>query len=255
MKRLIPATLLLLAPALTGFGAAAAQDVMPEPPRRPAELSPAPPTDTPGTPPAAAAPAIAAPPPVDAACAALDADEGIDAAAAAAVPGENGCGMAAPVSLRRVKVGDGRWVTFDAPPVVNCAMAGALAGWVRDLAAHATTKGVAAIAMGSGYECRGRNRIVGAKLSEHATGNAADVRGLRMADAAGLPGGDPVVPEDEGYRALTCARFTTVLGHGADRYHGDHTHLDLAARRSGYRLCQFAPAAVPQRNVNDKATP
>jgi hypothetical protein len=36
-----------------------------------------------------------------------------------------------------------------------------------------------------------------------------------------------------------CARFTTVLGPGSDWYHEDHVHLDLAERRSGYRICQW----------------
>ena len=36
-----------------------------------------------------------------------------------------------------------------------------------------------------------------------------------------------------------CARFTTVLGPGSDWYHEDHIHLDLAERRSGYRICQW----------------
>jgi hypothetical protein len=47
-----------------------------------------------------------------------------------------------------------------------------------------------------------------------------------------------------------CARFTTVLGPGSDWYHEDHIHLDLAERRSGYRICQWnvydsLPAIAP----------
>jgi hypothetical protein len=36
-----------------------------------------------------------------------------------------------------------------------------------------------------------------------------------------------------------CRRFTTVLGPGSDGYHEEHIHLDLAERRSGYRICQW----------------
>ncbi len=218
---------------------------MPEPPRRPPDLNPVPDEQQ-------ALPAEPARPVIDPACAAVLADPGIEALAGDAVSGAGGCGIANPVTLRRVRVEGERWVPFEAPPVVNCAAAAALAAWVRDLAKHGPTSRVAALVTGAGYECRPRNRMPGAKLSEHGTGNAVDIRGLRMADASGRPGSEIVVPSDAGYRMLTCARFSTVLGHGADRYHADHMHLDMAVRRSGYRICQFAPA---QGNVNDKATP
>jgi hypothetical protein len=39
---------------------------------------------------------------------------------------------------------------------------------------------------------------------------------------------------------LSTARFTTVLGPGADRAHEFHLHVDLAERRNGYRLCQWS---------------
>lgn len=220
---------------------------MPEPPRRPPDLDPIAEQQV--------QPAEPATPAIDPACAAVLADPGVDAAVGDPLSDAGGCGMASPVTLRRVRVVGERWVAFEAPPVVNCAAATALAAWVRDLAKHGPTSRVAALVTGAGYECRPRNRVPGAKLSEHGTGNAVDIRGLRMADASGKPGSEVVVPSDEGYRELTCARFSTVLGHGSDRYHGDHTHLDIAIRRSGYRICQFAPAVPPQGNVNDKATP
>jgi len=52
---------------------------------------------------------------------------------------------------------------------------------------------------------------------------------------------DPHVAKDfrEGLRKSTCARFHTVLGPGSDGYHEDHVHVDLAERRSGYRMCQW----------------
>ena len=40
-------------------------------------------------------------------------------------------------------------------------------------------------------------------------------------------------------RKSVCTRFTTVLGPGSDGYHEDHIHIDLAERRSGYRICQW----------------
>jgi len=44
----------------------------------------------------------------------------------------------------------------------------------------------------------------------------------------------------ERLKASACARFTTVLGPASDGFHENHGHVDLAERRSGYRLCQWA---------------
>jgi hypothetical protein len=53
---------------------------------------------------------------------------------------------------------------------------------------------------------------------------------------------DPNVPKEfrDGMRKTACERFKTVLGPGSDGYHEQHIHLDLAERRSDYRLCQWA---------------
>jgi hypothetical protein len=44
----------------------------------------------------------------------------------------------------------------------------------------------------------------------------------------------------ERLKASACARFSTVLGPASDGYHENHVHVDLAERRSGYRICQWA---------------
>ena len=95
---------------------------MPEPPRRPPELN----ADRENRQAPPAGPSI---PTIDPACAAVLADPGIDASAGEAMSAAGGCGMANPVTLRRVMVGGRRWVTFEAPPMVNCAAAAALAAW------------------------------------------------------------------------------------------------------------------------------
>jgi len=40
-------------------------------------------------------------------------------------------------------------------------------------------------------------------------------------------------------KKTACLRFSTVLGPGADLYHEEHLHIDLAARRNGMHLCQW----------------
>jgi hypothetical protein len=93
----------------------------------------------------------------------------------------------------------------------------------------------------SSYDCRFRNRIPGAKLSEHGKGNALDVRAIRLADGTVLELTDPKVAKDvrEHLRSSACARFKTVLGPGSDGYHENHVHLDLVERRGGHRMCQW----------------
>jgi hypothetical protein len=91
------------------------------------------------------------------------------------------------------------------------------------------------------YDCRGRNRVAGAKLSEHGRGNALDMRSLKFANGKAVGLTDPQVAKEfrEDLRRRTCARFSTVLGPGSDGYHEDHVHVDLALRRSGHRMCQW----------------
>ena len=89
--------------------------------------------------------------------------------------------------------------------------------------------------------CRGRNRVAGAKISEHGKGNAVDVRAFTLADGRGLQLTDAKVDKriPRGFAHSACHRFTTVLGPGSDGYHEEHIHLDLVQRRNGYRICQW----------------
>ena len=85
------------------------------------------------------------------------------------------------------------------------------------------------------------NGVIGAKLSEHATGNAIDLDELTLTNGKNLVLTDTSV--DNGLRAelarSACQWFTTVLGPGSDEYHENNIHLDLLQRRGGYRICQW----------------
>jgi len=101
----------------------------------------------------------------------------------------------------------------------------------------------------SAYSCRGMNGQVGAKISEHAFGNALDIAGFTLAD------GRKVVvrtawngaPEEQGFlhdiQGAACQQFNTVLAPGSNQFHYDHIHVDLMRRASRQTICQ--PAAVP----------
>src|SRR5262249_26724040 len=88
---------------------------------------------------------------------------------------------------------------------------------------------------------RGRNRIIGAKLSEHGKANALDIRSFKLVNGTVVELTDPTVAKDfrERLRKDTCARFSTLLGPGSDGYHENHVHVDLAERVGGHRMCQW----------------
>lgn len=156
------------------------------------------------------------------------------------------CAVDDGVSLKGVRVSDSETVALDGAVTVRCALAAELALWVRDdLSAIARRHGRALrklVGVG-GQECRGRNRQSGARLSEHAIGNAFDVHKIELDGGRVI---DLMQDRDDARRSLreeirasACARFPTVLGTGSDGFHEDHLHVDLRARRGGYRLCQW----------------
>jgi hypothetical protein len=172
-----------------------------------------------------------------------------------AISGPGGCGGDDLVRLEAVVLPDKRQVAVKPAAILRCNMAAALADWVRtDMAPFAQRLGTALADLDNfdSFECRGRNRVVGAKLSEHGRANALDVRALKFTNGQSLSLTDRTVAREQREAVLqsVCARFTTVLGPGSDWYHEDHIHLDLAERRGGYRICQWnvydpMPAIAP----------
>ena len=158
--------------------------------------------------------------------------------------GPAGCGARDAVLLQRIILPDHTEVAVEPPAKMRCEMAEAITDFVRDdLAPAAAALGspLRAIENHDSYDCRGRNRVIGAKLSEHGHANALDIRSIRLKD------GRVVRPSDADasltfrttMKAAVCNRFTTVLGPGSDGYHEDHIHMDRAERRGGYRMCQW----------------
>ena len=190
-----------------------------------------------------------------------------------AIVGPGECGAPDVVRLEAVVLPDKSQVAFTPPATLRCTMAEAIATWVREDAtalAHDLGGVLRAVQNFDSYDCRGRNRIVGAKTSEHGKGNAFDMRGLRLGDGKFVEFTDPHVSRGfrEAVRKSVCARFTTVLGPGSDGYHETHIHVDLAERRGGYRMCQWdvrdpepvaavattIPLPLPRPKIEDKST-
>jgi hypothetical protein len=207
----------------------------------------------PGTP--GSADALPEPPPAPSACRLALTDAVAIAPSIAPIKGPGACGGDDLVRLEAVVLPDRTRVPVKPAATLRCTMASAIADWIRiDMAPLAEGIGsrVSELDNFDSFECRGRNRVVGAKLSEHGKANALDVRGLRLANGQFIGLTDRTVARDvrEKVMGSVCARFTTVLGPGSDGYHEDHIHLDLAERHNGYRICHWElydpmPAIAP----------
>ena len=155
------------------------------------------------------------------------------------------CGIDWPVELSGLSGG----IQIKPAAQVNCQITEAFARWVKqELVPSARMRylsGVSAIHQMSSYSCRTMNSRKGAAMSEHAKGNAIDVGRIV------LKSGKSIAIEPKGFFAFrekgllksvrgdSCKYFSTVLGPGSDRYHKDHFHFDLRARKSGYRHCSL----------------
>jgi hypothetical protein len=165
--------------------------------------------------------------------------------------GPGACGAVDLVRLDEIVMPDGHSVKVTPGATLACPMAEAVARWVRlDIGAASDALGsrIAALSTADSYNCRTRDHVAGAKISEHATGNAFDVGSVTLdnGDTVALTGESAPVAFTARVRETACARFTTVLGPGADAAHAHHIHVDLLQRRSGYRICQWdvAPPVV-----------
>lgn len=161
------------------------------------------------------------------------------------IDGPGTCGMAASYEVSEIV----RGIALGPDTRMRCATALATARWVDEVVIPAAKVlgddvRLTGIRQASTYACRSRNSQAGAKISEHAKGNAVDIATFSFEGHEPLS----IRPDqrkgsrEESFqmavRAGACLHFTTVLGPGSDAYHDDHLHLDLAKRRSGYRLCQ-----------------
>jgi hypothetical protein len=156
----------------------------------------------------------------------------------------DGCGADDLVRLDAVVLQQAKRVAFRPAPTLRCRLAIELGKWIRqDLAAEVLPLGakLSEIENDGSYECRPRNNVADAPISEHGSANAIDLHSFTLTDGKRYEFTDALVNEAvrQSIKASACARFTTVLGPGSDGYHEQHIHLDLKERRNGYRICQW----------------
>ncbi|MBV9395194.1 MAG: extensin family protein [Methylobacteriaceae bacterium] len=231
---------------------------VPLPPRRPAEFAaPAPKQPQAPAPSQASTPTL---PPGDDAetCAAVLAGGNVVADAIPAIHSGQ-CGIEHPLTLKAIVLSDKRQIKLEPPVAMRCRLADAVAAWIiEDVAPAVAAAGppLAALNGVGAYECRGRNGVPGATLSEHAIGNAMDIAALKLSDGHVISVQEQKnVPLFEKIRASACARFKTVLGPGADASHKTHLHIDLQARRHDYKMCQWDVAPAPPGADQNPAAP
>jgi hypothetical protein len=133
-----------------------------------------------------------------------------------------------------------------------CPIVSALDHWIAQSVQPASLRWfnqpVVEIKQISAFSCRSMNNQRGAKISEHAFGNAIDVAAFVLADGrvVKVKDGWRGRPEEQGFlrdvQGAACDQFNTVLAPGADAFHYDHIHVDLMRRASGRRIC--LPAAI-----------
>ncbi len=155
---------------------------------------------------------------------------------AARINGPRGCGIARPVKITQVA-----GISLTRELTVNCKTARQFDSWVKRSVKPIIGRqggGLEAVQIIGGYSCRTRNSKRGAKLSEHAKGNAVDVAGFKLRDGT-IYSVKRNWRRGRGRVALhkihksACGPFGTVLGPNSDSHHQDHFHLDVARYRNG----------------------
>jgi hypothetical protein len=160
------------------------------------------------------------------------------------ITGPGDCTATDVVALDAVLLPDKRRIVLFPAATLRCPMAEAVTHWIRDdvaptiAALGESLRGVETL---DSFDCRPRNGIKDAKISEHGRANALDVRALKVANGAAVGLTDAGVDKSlrQKLRQSACVRFSTVLGNGADGYHDSHVHLDLLERSNHYRICQW----------------
>jgi hypothetical protein len=169
--------------------------------------------------------------------------------------------LVSPVPLGRNRLPVNATAAIQPAATLACPIVSALDHWVVDAVQPSAMRWfnqpVIEIRQISAYSCRGMNGQIGARISEHAFGNALDIASFTLADGrkVSVRDGWRGLPEEQGFlrdvQAAACDQFTTVLAPGSNRFHYDHIHVDLMRRSSGTRICN--PEATSGAEVAARA--
>lgn len=130
-----------------------------------------------------------------------------------------------------------------------CPVAAALAIWEWQVVQPAARRAFASAVVGidhlGSYNCRRLYGRVEGAMSEHASADAIDIAGFRLANGARVTvlrdwqGNDAKARFLREVRDGACRLFATTLSPDYNAAHRDHFHLDQAARGTmGWRACR-----------------
>ena len=158
-----------------------------------------------------------------------------------------GCGYSD--GMRLVPEGDRSLQFAPGGLVTACPVAAALVLWEREVVQPAALRllgrRVERVEHFGSYSCRRLYNRADGPLSEHATANAVDIAGFRLAGGGRVsvlrdwerPGAEAAFLR--AVRDGSCDLFATVLSPDYNAAHADHLHLDQARRgQGGWRACK-----------------
>ncbi|NLZ39916.1 MAG: extensin [Comamonadaceae bacterium] len=172
------------------------------------------------------------------------------------IEGPGACGMTQPL---RVSAFAGGKIGLTSPATLACPIIPTTDRWLDEYVQKAAMNNLGAqvieIKAGS-YSCRAMNNGSGtSRKSEHAFGNAVDVFAFRLSDGREITvkSGWRGAPEEQAFLREAflgaCELYSTVLGPGADMFHYDHFHVDLARHGRGRSICKPRVDYTPNPNA------
>lgn len=172
------------------------------------------------------------------------------------IQGPGTCGMEKPL---RVSAFAGGQVGVSSTQTLSCPIVATTDRFLEKVVQPAAmgVLGTQIIEMKAGsYSCRSMNNGSGtSRRSEHAFGNALDIFSFRTADGREITvrqGWNGSPQEQDFLREVfvgACEHYKTVLGPGADMFHYDHFHVDLARHNGGRAICRPIIKFTPRRDL------
>lgn len=172
------------------------------------------------------------------------------------IDGPGTCGMEKPLKVAAFADGG---IGLTSSATLSCPVVATTDKWLAEVVQPAAQNvlGAQVIEMRAGsYSCRAMNNGTGtSRTSEHAFGNAVDVFSFRLNDGRNITVKDGWrgSPEEQNFLREVfvgaCQHFSTVLGPGADMFHYDHFHIDLARHSKGRHICKPIIKYTPNYNL------
>ncbi len=172
------------------------------------------------------------------------------------IQGAGTCGMNRPYSVKAFGNGN---IGLTSTATLACPVIATTDRWLSEVVQPAAmnTFGAQVLEMRAGsYSCRTMNNGSGtSRTSEHAYGNALDIFSFRLSDGRNVTVKDGWngAPEEQSFLREVfvgaCERYKTVLGPGADMFHYDHFHVDLARHNGGRSICKPLIKFTPRHDL------